>query len=954
MTWLKTQIQAQFLSLGLFVVLGGLLLFLAHAYEVREAEQLLASLYAKEAGLIKSKAAALIEEKKNATLALALALALSQDGEIKRQLKEQKADAPWLTQLSLYFRDHSHFKNLWIRLLGQDGKVLAQSWSANPADTTAGQPFFDRPEVELRVDSQDLGFHATSPVRDTKGHSLGSLVLISHFNSISQQLEALGYESLILVQPSYRASISQPLSKTFIEDHYVANQYPNQRLLDLLQHRGLASFMRPGAAFVLEPEQGLLVANLSLFDRHQRPLATVLMFRSAKELHGEALAQLEIRVQLMVVLGLFGLAFVLYLVANRPGLAPGQRTGASRWFFVGIFLMLSLLQLALLYWMGEQRRTEYLALRSQDVEHHFNYIKSKYEDMAQAVFQASINRPEVLDIMSRVDEDAANSRRQLLELLILDYEKFFRQQLRQLHFHLPNNKSFLRFHRPGKHGDDLTDMRPMVRWTNALQQPIHGFENGRIFSGFRSVFPLLSERKGQRQHLGSVEIAFSAFVFARELAHELGDKVGYLVPAPQVDGILFNEDAGNFVPSPIPGFYFQRETHEQLEHAGLGLNLTRLGDLEVIAKAMRTGQVFSLSDASLRQLYSFIPLENPVTRELAAVLVLQSQDAFLAERAAYFRILLGMGVLGALLISLFSWRSNEAKAHIQALLTKTQSILDAQNSIMVISDGVHLMDHNRQLLEFFGVPSTEVLKTRYACICEAFVRDDKFFHLGKVPAGVHWLAHLQQLPKREHIVSMRDIGGRPHAFALALSHVDNLYIISFSDISDTMREHFDLAERVVRDKLTGAYNREFFANRIDELIKEAGDGHLMLGFILFDIDHFKRINDSYGHARGDLVLIQLVQLAERTLRYEDILIRWGGEEFLILAQVPSIEQLIRIAENLRSQMQADNHPEVGQVTCSFGVGLYQEGEVPEAVLERADKALYRAKELGRNRVEVAL
>jgi diguanylate cyclase (GGDEF)-like protein len=317
-------------------------------------------------------------------------------------------------------------------------------------------------------------------------------------------------------------------------------------------------------------------------------------------------------------------------------------------------------------------------------------------------------------------------------------------------------------------------------------------------------------------------------------------------------------------------------------------------------------------------------------------------------------LLLAMGLVGALLISLFSWRSHEDKVRIQALLAKTQSILDAQSAIMVISDGVTLLDHNHQLLDFFGVPSSEVLRSRYACICEAFIRDDKFFHMGKVPEGVAWLAHLQSLPKREHIVSMHDSMGRPHAFALALSHFDGLYIISFTDISDTMREHFDLAERVVRDKLTGAYNREFFANRIAGLIEEAHNGRVMLGFILFDIDHFKNVNDSYGHARGDLVLIQITQLVERTLRYEDTLIRWGGEEFLILAKVPSIEQLVRIAENLRAQIEIDSHPEVGQVTCSFGVTLYQDGESPDESLKRADRALYHAKELGRNRVEMAL
>lgn len=956
--WPKNQSQARTLALALFVVLGGLLLFLVHQYHVKEKALLLTKLYAKEAGRIRHKAEALIEEKKNATLAVSLALA--QDAELRRQLEQQQPDAQRLEQLSLYFRNYSQFKNLWIRLQNPDGKTLARSGPLNPRRPQVSDVNLDQlkyPGCDIRLDSQDLGFHAQSPIRNQQGQLLGSLKVISHFSSIVKQLEGLGYESLVLVQPQFKDRISAPFSGLFIEDRYVANLNPNQRLLELIRSKGMAQLSNPGAAFVLEPEHNLLVVSLSIFDRYQQPLGNIFMFRSATEIHAEALQHLDIRVQLMAGLGLLALAGVLYLFANRRKLPPSQGSPGSHWFFVGIFIVLALLQVGLLRWVEDQRQTEYLALRSQDIEHHFNYIKSKYQDMAQVVFQTGISRPDILALLASAYEQGkeADSRRRLLELLILDYEKYFRQQLRQLQFHLRDNRSFLRFHRPGKYGDDLSERRPMVRWVNQQQQPVHGFETGRIFSGFRSVFPLgRTNAQGAHEHLGSVEIAYSAYAFAKELAQELDDKVGFLVPAEQVDGLIFKEDQERFIPSSLDGFYYQKETHEQLEHAGVELNLSTLDAPVDLAQALRKGQIFSLGDKEQRTLFSFIPLENPITRQLAAVLVLQSQDSFLANRTAYLRLLLAVGLAGALLISLFSWRSHEDKARIQALLAKTQSILDAQSALMVISNGITLLDHNRQLLDFFGVPSGEVLRSRYACICEAFIKDDKFFHLGKVPQGVHWLAHLEGLPKREHIVSMRDLAGRPRAFALTLSRFDGLYIISFTDISDTMREHFDLAERVVRDKLTGAYNREFFANRIAELIEETDNGHLLLGFILFDIDHFKAVNDSYGHARGDLVLIQITQLVERTLRYEDILIRWGGEEFLILAKVPSIEQLIRITENLRTQIEADSHPEVGQVTCSFGISLYQNDEPPEETLERADQALYRAKEAGRNRVEVLL
>lgn len=952
MSWINNQFQVRLLALGLFVILGGALLLFAKGYEATEAKQLLSALYAKEVAHITSKANAFIEEKRQSTQGLALAL--SHDAALKQQLKEGRTDTKQLEQLAHSLRDHSQYKNLWIRLQTPDGTTLAQSWPVNPGDSSAKTPIFsNQPNCEIRIDTENLGFHASSPIRDPEGKLLGNLVVISHFNSIITRLQELGSESLVLVQPQYRQQLSRPVSNTFIDDYYVANHHPNQKLVNLLRTKGITNLVSPETDFVFEPEQGLLVVNLSIFDRDQQPLANMLIFRPVADLESEVLHPLAARVHLMIAFGLLALVFALYIFSNRQGALPTQRSGSKPLLFVGVFLLLALLQIGLLHWIGEQRRDEYLNALSKDIRQHFNYVKSKYQDMAQAIFLTSINRQDTFTIMAEANQAPITSRKQLLALLSPGYEQLFQQQPHQLCFYLNTEQHFLCLHRPDTHSNDQRPSRPSVSWTNQQQQAIHGFENDLSFSGFRSLFPLIyKDSTGERTHLGSVEIAFSTLSFAKELAQHQSDKVGFLIPAAEAEGLTATKEQSRFTPSPVPGFYYQRDIYKQLKHAGIEPDMSALDDLEEVSGQLHKGQTFSRSSQDLHRIYSFIPLENPVTKELAAVLVLQSQDDFLAERAHYFRLLLAMGLLGALLISIFSWRSHEDKAHIQALLAKTQSILDAQNAIIVISDGVRLLDYNRQLLEFFGTRSRQILRARYACICEAFVQDDKFFHLGKVPAGIRWLDYLQSLPKREHIVSMRDSTGRPHAFAIALSRFEKLYIISFSNISDTMREHFDLAERVVRDKLTGAFNREFFAKHIQELIEESENQHLMLGVILFDIDHFKCINDTYGHARGDLVLIQVVQLANRTLRQQDLLIRWGGEEFLILAKVPSIEQLVRIAENLRSHLEADSHPEAGTVTCSFGLSLHQHQEPPETTLERADRALYRAKEQGRNRVEV--
>lgn len=121
---------------------------------------------------------------------------------------------------------------------------------------------------------------------------------------------------------------------------------------------------------------------------------------------------------------------------------------------------------------------------------------------------------------------------------------------------------------------------------------------------------------------------------------------------------------------------------------------------------------------------------------------------------------------------------------------------------------------------------------------------------------------------------------------------------------------------------------------------------------MIDIDHFKRINDYFGHLLGDTVLIEFAQLLQLSIRKSDVVGRWGGEEFLVL--LPESDELMAyaVAEKLRIKATQHQFTGVGEVTCSYGVAKYQLGQTPRELLELADSALYRAKRNGRNRGEI--
>jgi len=159
-----------------------------------------------------------------------------------------------------------------------------------------------------------------------------------------------------------------------------------------------------------------------------------------------------------------------------------------------------------------------------------------------------------------------------------------------------------------------------------------------------------------------------------------------------------------------------------------------------------------------------------------------------------------------------------------------------------------------------------------------------------------------------------------------------------------------LKEMASTDPLTGAFNRRRFNELMLTELARAKRYSTTLTLIIFDIDHFKRINDTFGHSAGDQVLLKLALLVSANIRDTDTFARWGGEEFVILAAHCDTNCPNSLAEKIRKLIEEYSFAEVGKVTCSFGVTEYRAGDDQESMVKRADSNLYRAKESGRNRV----
>ncbi len=166
-----------------------------------------------------------------------------------------------------------------------------------------------------------------------------------------------------------------------------------------------------------------------------------------------------------------------------------------------------------------------------------------------------------------------------------------------------------------------------------------------------------------------------------------------------------------------------------------------------------------------------------------------------------------------------------------------------------------------------------------------------------------------------------------------------------------LAQAFRLEELATHDSLTGAINRRKFNEMIDIEFERVRRYGRPLSFVILDIDHFKRVNDTLGHEAGDQVLVSLAQLLRDGIRTVDTLARWGGEEFVLLLPQVSLSGAADLAERLRLDVRARRLP--ADVTVSCGVAEHRPPETPDDLFARADAALYRAKDEGRDRVVVA-
>lgn len=272
-------------------------------------------------------------------------------------------------------------------------------------------------------------------------------------------------------------------------------------------------------------------------------------------------------------------------------------------------------------------------------------------------------------------------------------------------------------------------------------------------------------------------------------------------------------------------------------------------------------------------------------------------------------------------------------------------IASIQAGVMVINAEKHeIVDANETACELIGVLKENLIgKICHKYVCPA--------EQGKCP-----ITDLKQVIDNSERLLIDTKGNKIPIIktVVPITMKNRTYLLeSFIDITDRKRMDEQIQKLATTDGLTQAFNRTKFESILTSELERSKRYTHPLSMILFDIDHFKVINDTYGHVVGDYVLKTLAQIVTKKLRGIDSLVRWGGEEFIILAPGTDINKAQVLAERIRKEIERYKFDNVGKVTISSGVTEFTVNDTKDSFIKRADDTMYKAKKKGRNRVEVS-
>ena len=334
----------------------------------------------------------------------------------------------------------------------------------------------------------------------------------------------------------------------------------------------------------------------------------------------------------------------------------------------------------------------------------------------------------------------------------------------------------------------------------------------------------------------------------------------------------------------------------------------------------------------------------------------KSSNSYADKADTFFRV-----IIAVLVIIIFSTisafirvrkRQRESNAEIMASEQEFRMLFDSLSDAVFLCDDDDILDCNPRALELFAADTSDKLLKKSLLDFAPKLQNGKW---GSRVLLFNNITRAFEEGRSSFEFKFHRLDGAAFFADITLTSIKirrrELLQAVVRDITDRKKMLVDLERLATTDTLTKAFNRSKFNELITMEMERGKRFHHALSLLMFDLDHFKEVNDTFGHSVGDDVLRTTSDLVRQHMRRSNHFIRWGGEEFIVIAIEADLDDSVRLAERIRKEIEGYNFDTVGTVTLSFGVTQLRVNDNEETFIKRVDEALYKAKENGRNRVE---
>lgn len=603
---------------------------------------------------------------------------------------------------------------------------------------------------------------------------------------------------------------------------------------------------------------------------------------------------------------------------------------------IGFYLCVWLLGWILIRLYFERSISSLLDQHLQQRESVYTSVLTSVRTLTSFYFESVLSTEQFLKILSLPDENL--KRKKIYEFLFpLNMKLGEKFHNIEIHIHTKEGRSLLRLYEPTKFGDDLTQVREDVKHVVNYKTPVFGFATGRVLSGLRYTFPIFFSDK---RYLGSADVSLPLEHFETLLIHADKETLYRFIlkeerVLPKLDPqyqTMFRVIRKNWIELNTP---IKEEKVKPQFLDFLYADPSFVGALE-----KEISQVKKYKFNSSYYLVVLIPVKNfkDEVEGYALGITLSSQLPLLYATFSFYKTSFSLFVI---ILCVFSLSLYRFFRKINLERKKFSFIINSMGNGLYVIKSNRIILTNQKMSEILKFPSEELIgrsdhevfiETEKSCpICES-IKEERNFDgdlLFRRKDGTFLFVNV----KVSHIKTEEGV-------------IET--IVSFSDITLRKKLEEQLHIEAMTDPLTLLFNRRFLSSVLESLTETVKDRKRNLSLIMADIDNFKHINDTYGHEVGDEVLRELAKLLKVNLRDEDIVGRWGGEEFLIILVNTGLEDAIKVAEKLRKKISEALILGKLNITLSFGVSEYKINEDIKEAIRRADEALYEAKLAGKN------